>query len=324
MRPRSRSLEKGLSDNEAAGLGNVHYSGHGVGAGKSVKRHPVSTTSLEFAVINSAYVGKKNRYVYAAVGDPMPKIAGVVKVDLSLSTANSGDCTVARRLYGPSCYGGEPCFVAREPDNPAAEEDDGYLVTYMHNENTEESKFLVMQNPLLLKFLLLLSYPKECPMASMESLCRNLTWEKSVTRRSTSTASLQFAAINQAYVIKKNRYVYAAVGAPMRKIAGVVKVDLSLSTATSGECTVARRLYGSGCYGGEPFFVAREPDNPAAEEDDGYLITYMHNENTEESKFLVMDAKSPTLEILAAVKLPQRVPYGFHGIFVPESHLGKL
>ncbi|KAG8375219.1 hypothetical protein BUALT_Bualt10G0077600 [Buddleja alternifolia] len=164
--------------------------------------------------------------------------------------------------------------------------------------------------------------------SSLERIEINLK-EKSVTRRPVSAASLEFAVINPAYEVKvqhyfSHRYVYAAVGDPMPKITGVVKVDLSLSTANSGDCTVARRLYGPGCYGGEPYFVARQPDNPAAEEDDGYLITYMHNEITEDSKFLVMDAKSPTLEILAAVKLPQRVPYGFHGIFVPESHLRKL
>lgn len=107
----------------------------------------------------------------------------------------------------------------------------------------------------------------------------------------------------------------------MPKIAGVVKLDLSLSTA---DCTVACHLYPPGCYGGEPFFVAKEDNNPAAEEDDGYLMTYVHNENTQESKFLVMDPKSPTLEIIAAVNLPGRVPYGFHGIFVPHSQLKNL
>lgn len=107
-------------------------------------------------------------------------------------------------------------------------------------------------------------------------------------------------------------------------MAGVVKLDLSLSTAESGECTVASRLYGPGCYGGEPFFIPREPDNPAAVEDDGYIVNYVFNETTEESRFIVMDAKSPNLEIVAVVKLPHRVPYGFHGIFVRDSDLQKL
>ncbi|PIN01066.1 Beta, beta-carotene 15,15'-dioxygenase [Handroanthus impetiginosus] len=159
--------------------------------------------------------------------------------------------------------------------------------------------------------------------ASLERIEINVK-KKTVRRRAVATGNLDFAVINPAYVGKKNRYVYAAVGSPMPKIGGVVKIDLSLSTTDSGDCTVASHLYPPGCYGGEPFFVAKEPDNPAAEEDDGYLVTYLHNENVEESKFMVMDAKSPTLEIIAAVKLPRRVPYGFHGIFVPECDIKRL
>lgn len=99
---------------------------------------------------------------------------------------------------------------------------------------------------------------------------------------------------------------------------GLVKIDLSLSAA---DCTVASRMYGPGCYASEPVFVEREA---AEEEDDGYLVAYVSNENTQESEFVVMDAKSPTLEIVAAVKLPHRVPQGFHSIFVKQTDLQKL
>ncbi|KAA8521080.1 hypothetical protein F0562_011767 [Nyssa sinensis] len=145
-----------------------------------------------------------------------------------------------------------------------------------------------------------------------------------VSRHPVSARNLDFAVINPAFVGKKNRYVYAAVGDPMPKISGVVKLDVSVSEGDRRECTVASRMYGPGCYGGEPFFVAREPNNPEAEEDDGYVVTYLHDEKSGESKFLVMDAKSPDLDIVAAVKLPRRVPYGFHGLFVRESDLNKL
>ena len=80
-------------------------------------------------------------------------------------------------------------------------------------------------------------------------------------------------------------------------------------------------MYGPGCYGSEPAFVAREG---AEEEEDGFLVAYVNNENTEESHFVVMDAKSPTLETVAAVKLPRRVPQGFHSIFVKQSDLLKM
>lgn len=116
--------------------------------------------------------------------------------------------------------------------------------------------------------------------------------------------------------------MYAAIGDPMPKISGVVKLDVT--RGDRDDCTVARRMYGPGCYGGEPFFVARDPGDPEAEEDDGYVVTYVHDEVAGESKFLVMDAKSPELEVVAAVRLPRRVPYGFHGLFVKESDLNKL
>ncbi|KAK6129898.1 hypothetical protein DH2020_036369 [Rehmannia glutinosa] len=159
--------------------------------------------------------------------------------------------------------------------------------------------------------------------SSMERLEINVK-AKTVARRPISTRCLDFGVINPAYLGKKTRYIYAAVVFEGPKITGVVKLDLSLPTAESGDCTVASRFYGPGCYGGEPCFVPREPDNPTAEEDDGYIVNYVFNENTQESKFIVMNAKSPTLEIVAIVKLPQRVPYGFHGMFVRECDLQKL
>ncbi|KAJ6413676.1 hypothetical protein OIU84_006475 [Salix udensis] len=143
-----------------------------------------------------------------------------------------------------------------------------------------------------------------------------------VTRNPVSARNLDFGVINPAYLGKKNRYVYAAIGDPMPKISGVVKLDVSRGSRR--ECTVASRIYGPRCFGGEPFFVARVPENPEAEEDDGYVVSYVHDEIAGESKFLVMDAKSPALDIVAAVKLPRRVPYGFHGLFVKESDLNKL
>ncbi|PIN07928.1 Beta, beta-carotene 15,15'-dioxygenase [Handroanthus impetiginosus] len=145
-----------------------------------------------------------------------------------------------------------------------------------------------------------------------------------VSRHPVSTRNLDFGVINPAFVGRKHKYVYAAVGNPLPKVSGVVKLDVSVSDGDRRDCIVASRLFGPGCFAGEPFFVAREPDNSNADEDDGYVVAYVHNENTGESRFLVMDAKSPTLETVAAVRLPRRVPYGFHGLFVRERDLNKL
>eukprot|EP00262_Sarcandra_glabra_P000351 TRINITY_DN1040_c0_g3_i1.p1 TRINITY_DN1040_c0_g3~~TRINITY_DN1040_c0_g3_i1.p1 ORF type:complete len:597 (+),score=53.06 TRINITY_DN1040_c0_g3_i1:248-2038(+) len=152
--------------------------------------------------------------------------------------------------------------------------------------------------------------------ASVEKLRINLK-TGTISRTPLCAKNLDFGVINPNFTGKKNRYAYMAVGDPMPKISGVVKLDLEM-----GE-EVGSRQYGGGCYGGEPFFVPRVDDEEEDDEDDGYLVSYVHNENTEESRFLVMDAKSPTLDILAAVKLPRRVPYGFHGLFVRESDLAR-
>nr|BAC10552.1 nine-cis-epoxycarotenoid dioxygenase4 [Pisum sativum] len=136
-----------------------------------------------------------------------------------------------------------------------------------------------------------------------------------VSRQPLSARNLDFAVINSDFMGKRNRFVYAAIGNPMPKISGVVKIDV-----LKGE-EVGCRMFGEGCYGGEPFFVAREG---GVEEDDGYLVSYMHDEKKGESRFLVMDAKSPEFDIVAEVKLPRRVPYGFHGLFVRESDIRKL
>lgn len=141
-----------------------------------------------------------------------------------------------------------------------------------------------------------------------------------VSRKSISPRNLEFGSINPRYAGKRSRFAYMGVFEEIPKMLGVVKIDLETG------CEVGKRFYGQGCFGGEPLFVTKDRENNAdeeelVEEDDGYVISYMHNEETGESKFLVMDAKSPELSIVAAVRLPRRVPYGFHGLFLGENDL---
>ncbi|XP_057766702.1 probable carotenoid cleavage dioxygenase 4, chloroplastic [Salvia miltiorrhiza] len=145
-----------------------------------------------------------------------------------------------------------------------------------------------------------------------------------VARHPLSAANLDFGVINPAYVAKKHRYIYATVADPAPKVTGLVKLDMTVSENGRQDCVVASRMFGSGCFGGEPFFVARQHNNLNADEDDGYIVTIVHDENTKESRFIVMDATSTDLDVVAVVRLPRRVPYGFHGLFVSKSDLDKL
>jgi carotenoid cleavage dioxygenase len=65
---------------------------------------------------------------------------------------------------------------------------------------------------------------------------------------------------------------------------------------------------------GEMSFV---PNPTAAAEDDGILMGYGHHLGRDEGQLLLLDAA--TLESVATVHLPQRVPMGFHGNWAPTG-----
>ncbi|XVF47036.1 hypothetical protein PTKIN_Ptkin03bG0076800 [Pterospermum kingtungense] len=134
-----------------------------------------------------------------------------------------------------------------------------------------------------------------------------------ISRKILSQRNLDLGSINTAYIGKRTRYAYLGVLEETPKTSGLVKIDLE----TGNE--VGRRFYEPGCFGGEPLFVTRNSEDE--DEDDGFVMTYVHNESTGESKFLVMDAKSPDFTTIAAVKLPRRVPYGFHGLFLTNREI---
>ncbi|CAK9233746.1 unnamed protein product [Sphagnum troendelagicum] len=135
------------------------------------------------------------------------------------------------------------------------------------------------------------------------------------TRHEITSLNLEAGQINHNFLGRKSRYMYLAIAEPWPKVSGIAKVDL-----VTGEVT--KYMYGHKCYGGEPTFVPHSSD-PLAAEDDGSLLVLMHNENTDQSKLLVLDAASASLQLEASVKLPSRVPYGFHGTFVTAKELAK-
>lgn len=82
-----------------------------------------------------------------------------------------------------------------------------------------------------------------------------------------------------------------------------------------------------GWYAQEPRFVARRG---ASSEDDGWLLTYVFDESQldeegeceEEavSELWVIDARNMK-DVIARIRLPQRVPYGLHGAWFPEEDI---
>ncbi|HIG61313.1 MAG TPA: dioxygenase [Gammaproteobacteria bacterium] len=95
---------------------------------------------------------------------------------------------------------------------------------------------------------------------------------------------------------------------PMSTAGTILKYDRLTDTRTQIEL-------GRGCVGGEPVFV---PSASPASEDDGYLMTYVHDAQSDTSRFVIMDAASMDNTPVASIELP-RVPSGFHGSWIPAS-----
>ena len=74
--------------------------------------------------------------------------------------------------------------------------------------------------------------------------------------------------------------------------------------------------FGAGRHGAEPTFV---PKKGATNEDEGYLIAYIYDGNRNASELMIIDAQDFTAPPLAVIELPVRVPFGFHGSWVPDS-----
>lgn len=117
--------------------------------------------------------------------------------------------------------------------------------------------------------------------------------------------SCEFPTINPNYVGVKNQYVYIAEKVESR-FSALVKIDL-----TKG--AVSRFDYGKNTFGGEGVFV---PKNNSKSEDDGYLVTFAHNQDDSKSYLYIIDGLS--MNLTCKLEMPRRVPAGFHGIWVDE------
>ncbi len=54
------------------------------------------------------------------------------------------------------------------------------------------------------------------------------------------------------------------------------------------------------------------------DDDAGYLLTYVHDEAIDVSELVIVDASDVLAGPVARIKLPTRVPYGFHATWIPD------
>ncbi|KAE8696467.1 hypothetical protein F3Y22_tig00110670pilonHSYRG00075 [Hibiscus syriacus] len=123
--------------------------------------------------------------------------------------------------------------------------------------------------------------------------------------------NLEAGMVNRNHLGRKTRYAYIAIAEPWPKVSGFAKFDLF-----TGE--VKKQIYGNKKYGEEPYFLPRD-DNFEPAEDNGYILSFVHDEKACISELRIVNAMN--LQIEASIKLPFRVPYGFHGTFIQAKAL---
>ncbi|MQA95501.1 MAG: dioxygenase [Streptosporangiales bacterium] len=122
---------------------------------------------------------------------------------------------------------------------------------------------------------------------------------------------VEFPTLNDDRVGLGNRYAYAVTGSvtgPESDGDGIVKYDLP-----SGRATVHR--LDDGLAAGEAVFV---PAAGGTAEDDGWLLSIVSDRAGRGSAFVVLDATDVEAGPVATVRLPRRVPAGFHGSWIPD------
>jgi len=73
---------------------------------------------------------------------------------------------------------------------------------------------------------------------------------------------------------------------------------------------------GGGKMPGEPVFV---PRGPSSSEDDGWVLSVWYDPAVDSSELLIQHARNFSGRPVARVKAPHRVPFGFHGNWVPRD-----
>lgn len=135
--------------------------------------------------------------------------------------------------------------------------------------------------------------------------------------RSRSPFPCEFPRINERYLGRPMRYGYAGKMAPspMPLFDGVVKFDMQTDTDQ-----LPAQVHGLGRdrYCGEAVFV---PRSGATAEDDGWLLTFVHDEGKNQSELWIFQAQNLEADPVARVLMPQRVPYGFHATWVPQPQV---
>ena len=127
----------------------------------------------------------------------------------------------------------------------------------------------------------------------------------------------EFARINESFMGLRSQFTYAAriAGDTLESgFDGIIKYDLVNETSS-------HYPYGPGRLGGEPIF-APKPDG--VNEEDGWVIGFVWDEQLQRSECIVLDAANFEDGPVARIVMPARVPFGFHSAWVDQALIASV
>ena len=123
--------------------------------------------------------------------------------------------------------------------------------------------------------------------------------------------AVEFPRFDERRLGLAHRYGYAVYtdrGVDDGTGSALVKYDVRAGTSTIHE-------FGAGRMPAEPLFV---PASEAAAEDEGWILSYVYDAARDRSDLVILDAADFAGSPVATIALPQRVPFGFHGSWIPD------
>lgn len=121
---------------------------------------------------------------------------------------------------------------------------------------------------------------------------------------------IEFPRIDDRLCGAPSRYGYAVrnLSSTKEEATSILKYDLKSASSVEHD-------FGPGRYPSEAVFA---PDPSGREEDAGWLMTYVYDAASDRSDFVILDAQNLGARPTAVVHLPCRIPFGFHGNWMPD------
>ncbi len=134
-----------------------------------------------------------------------------------------------------------------------------------------------------------------------------------IDRRVLDDTAQEFPRIDERRVGARHRYVYAVAVPPDGNPQLFGATTLYRHDTETGDRREHR--FGDDRVPGEFVFVPAHPD---AAEDEGWLLGLVIDRTAETTDFVILDARRIEAAPVASVRLPHRIPPGFHGNWFPD------